>query len=51
MTLKTAWKLKIREKINSLAGNRDTTDRGIHHGQTVMLAGSSFFHSSLAPYA
>jgi len=32
MALKTAWKLKSREKINSLARNKDTTDCGIHHG-------------------
>jgi len=28
-----------------------TTDRGIHHGQTVALAGSSFFCSYFLPWA
>jgi len=35
MRLKTAWKLKSREKINSLAGGY-TMDCGIHHGHIVV---------------
>jgi len=48
MTLKTAWKLKSRKKIIGLAENRDTMDRGIHHGQTFLPTASVFFCSSLS---
>ena len=51
MTLKIAWKLNTREKINSPAGMRCTTDHGLHHGSTVVSAGSTFFYSSFFPWA
>jgi len=48
MALKTAWKLKSHKKINSLIGNRDTTDRDIHHIPTRVNSAPVFLYSSLS---
>jgi len=49
--IKTAKKSKSCEKMNCFIGNRDTTNRGLHHGPTMVSSGSAFFYSSFFPRA
>ena len=49
--IKTAGKLKNCKKTKSLAGNKDTTNCGFHHGLSVVSSGSTIFCSFLLPQA